>query len=307
MKKTFKVLFAVLFLTLFAFSVQAEAKLKVVATTTDLGFLAEKVGGDRVEVITLAKGYQNPHMVQAKPSFMAQMQNADAFIKVGMDLDMWNEALIDGSRNEEIYQGAPGHIDASVGCEILEIPTVKLSKSEGHIHIYGNPHYWLDPLNGIKIMDNICRGLSIISPDDAAYFKENKEKYSKEIKTCLEKWQKKMEPYKGYKVVTYHSSWPNFMERFGLEVVGHIEPKPGVPPTANDISNLIGIMKAENAKVIVMEPFYSDQVPKLVAEKTGAEVLVLPPSIGGVEGVNTYTDLFDYNIGKIIEAFKKVY
>ncbi len=306
MKKTVSIFIALLLLTLFI-SGAAEAKLKVVATTTDLGVLAEAVGGDKVEVITLAKGYQNPHMVDAKPSFMAQMQDADAFIKVGLDLDMWNEALLEGSRNENIYQGSPGHIDASVGCEILEIPTVKLSKSEGHIHIYGNPHYWLDPLNGIKIMDNICRGLSIISPDDAAYFKQNKEKYAKKIKDALAGWEKKMEPYKGCKIVTYHSSWPNFAKRFGLEVAGYVEPKPGVPPTANDIANLIGIMKADNVKVIVMEPFYSDQVPKLVAEKTGAVLLVLPPSVEGVEEIKTYTDLFDYNIGKLVEAFKKVY
>ncbi|HPZ09274.1 MAG TPA: metal ABC transporter substrate-binding protein [Candidatus Eremiobacteraeota bacterium] len=284
---------------------KTEAKLKVVTTTTDLGDLTSGVGGDRVEIITLSKGYQNPHTVYAKPSFMAKMQNADAFVKVGLDLDMWGDTLIDGSRNEDIYLGAPGHIDASIGCEILEIPTVKLDKSQGHIHIYGNPHYWLDPLNGIKIMDNICKGLCIIDPDDANYFKQNKENYSKEIKSSLQGWLKQMEPYKGRKIVTYHNSWPNFAKRFNLDIVGYIEPKPGVPPTANDIAKLIGVMKEEQAKVIIMEPYFSDQVPKLVAEKTGAILLVLPPSVGGVEGVNTYKDLFNYNIGKFIEAFKK--
>ncbi len=297
-----------LILGLFLFTgTAAEAKLKIVTTTTDLGALTWAVGGDRVEVITLAKGYQNPHSVAAKPSFMAQMQNADGLVKIGLDLDMWVDLLIDGSRNENIYSGCPGHIEASTGVDVLEIPTTKIDKSHGDIHIYGNPHYWLDPMNGIIMMDNISRGLSMLSPQDAAYFKQNKDSYSKQIKSALQGWLKQMAPYRGKKIVTYHKSWSNFAKRFGLDVIGYIESKPGVPPTANDIANLIAKMKAENAKVIIMEPYFSDQVPKLVAEKTGGIVLVLPPSVGGVQGINTYIDLFNYDIGKLVETFKKGY
>ncbi len=295
--------FMMIFL-LFA-SNKTEAKLKVVTTTSDLGALAGEVGRDKVDVISLGKGYQNPHNVPAKPSFMAKMQNADVFIRIGMDLDIWSNLLLDGCRNDRIYKNAPGNIDASKGCDILEIPTTKIDKSQGDIHIYGNPHYWLDPMNGIKMMDNICKGFSKVDPEDAKYFNANKELYEKEIKTSLQGWLKQMEPYKGRKIVTYHNSWPNFAKRFGLDIVGYIEPKPGVPPTANDIANLISVMKEEHAKIIIMEPYFSEQVPKLVAEKTGATVLILPPSVGGAEGVNTYTDLFNYNIGKLVAAFKK--
>jgi zinc/manganese transport system substrate-binding protein len=280
------------------------SKIKVVTTTTDLKVLTEAVGGEKVEVESIARGYQNPHFVEAKPSHMIKLRSADMFVKVGLDLELWAQVLTEGSRNRNIYPGGNGYIDASIGVELLEIPPGQIDRSLGDIHIFGNPHYWLDPMNGIAIMENVLRGLTNIAPQDAKYFIENKEEYGKRLREATAKWIKQMEPYRDTKIVTYHNSWPNFANRFGLKVVGFIEPKPGIPASPAHIASLISLMQREKVKVIIMEPYFSDQAPQLVAGKTDAQVLVLPPSVGGVEGLNSYIELFEYNISKLIETFE---
>lgn len=282
--------------------VSAAPKIKVVTTTTDLKSLVEAVGKDRVEVTSIAKGYQDPHFVEAKPSDMIKLKNADMFAKVGLDLEIWSQLLIDGSRNEKIFQGRVGHVDASVGVKLLQIPELKLDRSMGDIHLFGNPHYWLDPSNGKVILENILKSLEQVSPGGSEYFRKNKDEYIREIDNSISRWAKDMEPYKGTKVVTYHNSWPNFAEAFGLEVVGYVEPKPGIPSPPTHIASLIELIKKEKVKIIIVEPYFSEKLPNLIANSTGSRVLILPPSVGGVKGVDTYIGLFDYNISRLVEA-----
>jgi ABC-type Zn uptake system ZnuABC Zn-binding protein ZnuA len=284
---------------------QVEAKIRVVTTTMDLAALAEAIGGDRVEVESLLKGYQDPHAVEVRPSYMLKLNKADLFVKVGLDLEIWSQLLVEGSRNPRIFPGAPGYVDASQGVDLLEIPNTRVDRSFGDIHLFGNPHYWLDPLNGKIILENILAGLTRVSPSDAAYFRKNKEAYASQIDKAMARWLKQMEPYRGVKVVTYHNSWPNFVKRFGLNVVGYLEPKPGIPPSPSHLAQLVSRMRQEGVRVIIKEPYFPDAAPRLVAEQTGARVVVLSPSVGAVERANDYIALFDSNIGKLIDAFQE--
>lgn len=281
-------------------------KIKVVTTTTDLKALVEAVGGERVEVNSIGRGYEDPHTVAPKPSNMVKLNRADMFVKVGLDLEIWSQLLVDGARNPRILPGSPGYVDASVGTEVMEIPTTKVDRSLGDIHVFGNPHYWLDPLNGKAMVDTIASALAQISPEDAAYFEKNRDEFKKKLDEALKGWLEMMRPYQGTKVVTYHRSWPNFARRFGLEVFDFIEPKPGIPPSSTHLARLIDRMKTDGVKIIIQEPYFDTKISEFVAQKTGAHLLILPPSVEGAEGIKDYFDLFDYNLGKIVSALREV-
>ncbi|MGR3294776.1 MAG: metal ABC transporter substrate-binding protein [Candidatus Bathyanammoxibius sp.] len=285
---------------------EASAKIKVVTTSTDLASIARYVGGDRVEVDSIIQGYQNPHYVDVKPSYMMKLHKADIFVKVGLDLELWAPVLAEGARNAKILPGGSGYVDASVGAEVLDIPQAKVTRGMGDIHIYGNPHYWLDPMNGKVIASNILAALKRVSPEDADYFEMNKEKFDRRIDEHMPVWLEKMRPYQGTEVVTYHNSWPNFMNRFGLVVVDYIEPKPGVPPSPAHIARLVGKMKADDVKIIIQEPFYETKITEFVAGKTGAELVILSPSVLGEEGADDYFSLFDSALDRLVDAFNRV-
>lgn len=282
----------------------AKGKIRVLTTSTDLKSIAEYVGGDRVEVKSIATGAEDLHFVDAKPSFILQAQKTDLFVVVGLEMEVgWAPSIIDGARNPKIRPGNDGYVDASAGCSILEKPAGKVDRSMGDIHPYGNPHYWLDPANGKVIAGNIARALEKISPADTAYFENNKDAFKKKIDEKLKAWQEKMKPYKGAKIVTYHRSFPNFAHRFGLDVIEYMEPKPGIPPSPSHLAKLILKMKKENVKLIMVEPYLNLRAAKVVAGKTSATVLSAPPSVGGVKDVKDYFELFDYlvdNISKIL-------
>ncbi len=278
-------------------------KINVVTTSTDLKSIAKFIGGDIIKVENITKGYQNPHIVDAKPSYMLKLNKADLFVKVGLDLETWSQLLEDGARNPQIRFGSSGYVDASIGVELLDIPTTKIDRSLGDIHVFGNPHYWLDPLNSKTIAQNILNGLRRVSPENADYFKENKKCFDNEIDTHLVKWLRKMKPYSGTKVIAYHKTWSNLAKRFKIKVADYIEPKPGIPASPAHISNLIKKMKAEDIKVIIKEPYYESKVPDFIASKTGASVLTLPTSVEGINGVKDYFALFDYIIDELISIF----
>src|SRR5215831_8508395 len=208
----------------------AEAKkLKVITTLTDLASLTQEVGGDKVDVEPLAKGYQDPHFVEPKPSFLLKLRNADLLISVGLDLEIgWLPPLITQSGNGKIQPGGIGYLDASQFAEILEIPQGTLTRAEGDVHPLGNPHYWLDPDNGRRIAKGITAKLSEMDPEDTAYFQQRDLDFEKRLAEADKKWQAEMAPYRGRKIVTYHRSWPNFAKHFGLDVEGYIEPRPGI-------------------------------------------------------------------------------
>jgi len=284
---------------------RAAGKLNVVTATTDLAALAQEVGGDRIEVESVARGYQDPHFVEAKPSFLLKLKRAELLILVGLQLEIgWLPPLITQCGNAKIQVGAPGYLDASQFAEILEIPTTQVTRAMGDVHPLGNPHYWLDPENGRRIARGIQQKLAQMRPGDAAYFEQRFQSFSQRLTEAEKRWDAEMKPYHGRKVVTYHRSWPNFAKRFGLDVVGYVEPRPGIPPSPAHTVQLIQMMKRENVKAIIVEPYFDLKTPNAVARETRAQVLVLTPSVGGEKEITDYFKLFDYDIALLTRAFQ---
>jgi len=284
----------------------AQGKLNVVTTTEDLASIARDVGGDRITVEAMAKGYQDPHFVEAKPSFILKLQKADVLIVVGRDLEIgWLPPLIQQSRNSRIQPGSEGYLDASMHASILEIPAGQVTRAMGDVHPQGNPHYWLDPENGKRIAKDIADKLSQQRPNDRAAFEQGLAGFTARVDDGMKRWLAQMAPFKGMKVVTYHRSFPNFAARFGLDIVGYVEPKPGIPPTPQHTLDLINEMKRQNVKLVLIEPYFDSKTPNSIGRATGAEVVVLPPSVGGVKEATDFIKLFDYDINLLVEAIKK--
>ncbi len=279
---------------------------KVITTTEDLAALVREVGGDKVSVESLAKGYQDPHFVEPKPSFIIKLHNADLLMVIGRELELgWLPPLLTQSRNAKIQVGSPGHLDASMGVRILEIPTGQITRAMGDVHSAGNPHYWLDPDNGRIIAKSIAAALSRISPADTAYFDQRYADFDRRLTDAQQRWAAAMAPYQGTKVVTYHRSWPNFTERFGLDVIGYVEPKPGIPPSPAHTIQLIAEMKRQNVTLILVEPYFDLKTPESIARAVGGKVLVLAPSVGGVKEAGNYIALFDYNINLLTSTLRQ--
>ncbi len=296
-----------LFLALVAASPALAAPPKVITTTEDLAALAREVGGDKITVESMAKGYQDPHFVEPKPSFIIKLHNADLLIVIGRELEIgWLPPLLTQSRNAKIQPGSPGYLDASANVRILEIPTGQVTRAMGDVHASGNPHYWLDPDNGRIIAKSIVAALGSIAPADRPYFDQRYADFDRRLTEAQKRWTAAMAPYKGTKVVTYHRSWPNFAERFGLDVIGYVEPKPGIPPSPSHTIELIAEMKRQQVRVIMVEPYFDTKTPDSIARGVGGKVLVLTPSVGGVKEVPNYIALFDYNINLLTSTFKQV-
>ena len=291
---------------LIAGSAQAAPPLKVVTTLADLASLTKEVGGDRVEVNALARGYQDPHFVEPKPSFLLLLRNADLLEVVGLELEIgYLPPLLDQSRNPRIQVGTKGYLDLSNGVEILDRPTGTVNRSMGDVHAMGNPHYWLDPANAVRIAIQIQQRLADLRPADASYFAQRLQAFKVRINDANKRWMAMFAPYRGSKIVTYHNSWPNFARHFGLNVVGYVEPKPGVPPSPSHTFELIQLMKAQKVKVIAMEPYFDTKTPQSIANQTGAKVVILYPSVGGGKtGTDDYFQTIDTNLRNLINALK---
>lgn len=298
----------VLLLALFATSsLRAGGKINVVTTTQDLASLATEVGGDRVNVLAIARGYQDPHFVEAKPSFLLNLRKADLLVVVGLQLEIgWLPPLINQCGNPKVQPAAPGYFDASQFAEILEIPTAQVSRAMGDVHPLGNPHYWLDPKNGLRVAGGLAQKFSQLSPGDATYFQQRLEDFRKRMAAAEQRWDDQMKPYRGRKVITYHQSWPNFIKRFGLQVADYVEPRPGIPPSPAHVVELISLMKRQNVKLILVEPYFDLKTPQSVARETGGQVVVLMPSVGGNAETGDYIKLFDYDVNLLVKAFQQV-
>jgi len=284
----------------------AAQKLNVVTTTEDLAAIAREVAGDRVNVDSIAKGYQDPHFVEAKPSFLLKLQKADLLVAVGLQLEIgWLPPLQTQSGNSKIQSGAPGFMEVSNFVDVLEVPTGAITRASGDVHPGGNPHFWLDPENGRKIARALNAKFASMQQADAPYFAEHLADFEKRLTEAEKGWDAKMAPYHGRKVITYHRSFPNFAKRFGLDIADYVEPKPGIPPTPSHTLDLINKMKAENIKLILVEPYFDMRTPESVAQQTGGTALVLLPSVGGVKEVQTYFQLFDHDINLLTTAFAK--
>src|SRR5215467_11051268 len=306
--KSFSLFLAAILCATLLLPSSAEAKkLKVITTLTDLASLTHEVGGDKVDVEALARGYQDPHFVEPKPSFLLKLRNADLLISVGLDLEIgWLPPLITQSGNGKIQPGGQGYLDASQFAEILEIPQGKVTRAEGDVHPLGNPHYWLDPDNGRRIAKGIAAKLSEMDPEDAAFFQQREKDFEKRLAEAELRWNAQMAPYRGRKVVTYHSSWPNFAKHFWLDVVGYIEPRPGIPPTPSHTIELVNMMKRDGIKLQLIEPYVDLKTPNSIASMTSGKVVVMLPSVGGKPEVTDYFKLFDYDIGILKQAFQEI-
>jgi zinc/manganese transport system substrate-binding protein len=286
-------------------STPARAATKVVTTTQDLEAIVKEVGGDKVEVESLAKGYQDPHFVEAKPSFILKLNRADLLVAVGRELEIgWLPALINQARNAKVQPGANGYLDASATAKILDVATGTVTRAEGDVHPQGNPHYWTDPENGRRIAKAVQNKLSQLDPANAAFFAQREADFERRLNEGIQRWKAAMAPYKGLKIVTYHRSWPNFADAFGLEVVGYVEPKPGIPPSPAHTLQLIQQMKRDNIKLIIIEPYFDPKTPNSIGSQTGAQVVTLAPSVGGEKEITDYFKLFDSNIAKLVAAIK---
>ena len=295
------------FLVALPLSAFAQGKLNVVTTTEDLGSLAREVGGDKVSVTALAKGYQDPHFVDPKPSFILAVSRADVLIVVGRELEIgWLPPLLTSSRNSKIQLGGKGYLDASTNVRILEIPTGQITRAMGDVHPLGNPHYWLEPGNGRRIAQSIRDKFSEVSPANAAYFAQRYSDFDTRLAAGEKRWDAALAPYKGTKLVTFHRSWPNFMERWGLDVIGYVEPKPGIPPSPQHSLEVIDAMKQQGAKLIVVEPYFDLKTPQSIVSQVGGKVLVLAPSVGGTKEATDYIQLFEYDVTQLAAAFKQL-
>ncbi|MGB9075034.1 MAG: metal ABC transporter substrate-binding protein [Terriglobales bacterium] len=296
---------AVLAVSLFSPAAAAAKKLNVVTATTDLAALAQEVGGDRISVESIARGYQDPHFVEAKPSFLLKLRQADLLVVVGLQLEIgWLPPLITQSGNSRIQVGANGYLDASQFAEILEIPQGSITRAMGDVHPLGNPHYWLDPDNGRRVAKGIAAKLAEMDPGDAAYFQQRFQDFDRRLTEADKKWQADMKPFRGRKMVTYHNSAPNLAKHFGLQVVGFVEPRPGIPPTPSHTFDVVNMMKRDNVKVIMVEPYFDRKTPDSIARDAGGTVVEYLPSVGGAKEVTTYFQLFDYDIALLTKAFQ---
>lgn len=295
-------LFAVLCLLL-ASSSPLFAKLQVITTLQDLASIAQAVGGDRIETLSLAKGYQDPHYVDAKPSFVLQLSRADLLIVAGLDLEAgYLPPLLEQSRNQRIRPAGAGYLDASLGCEILGRPAGVVTRAMGDVHPFGNPHYWTDPRNGGVMARSIAAKLAELDPAGKDLYARNLAAFESRLAELEKAWLAKMAPYAGSKVVTFHDSWPNFTQRFRLIVAGHVEPKPGIPPSPSHVLGLVNLMREQGIRLILVEPYFDLKTPKSIAAQTGATVLTLYPSVGGTPQIPDYFALFEQNLDALVAA-----
>jgi zinc/manganese transport system substrate-binding protein len=299
--KTFKLSFAMLIVLL---PWMAQAKLKVVATTPDLGSIAEAIGGDKVEVTTLARPTEDPHFVDAKPSFIVKLNRADALVEGGAELEIgWLPRLLDEARNTKLEPGAPAHITANQGIQLLGIPAT-LDRSKGDIHAAGNPHFMTDPMNGRIVAQHIADSFCAVDPKSCDFYKANLKKFTTELDAKMAEWEKLLAPYKGQEVVAYHDSWPYFAKRFGLNIDLFLEPKPGIPPTPSHLAEVIMKMKQNKDHVIIVDPYQNRKTADTVARNTGAAVVAVTQFPGGVKGTEGgYIQMMDYLVKSIADAF----
>jgi len=283
----------------------ASAQLRVVTSTTDLADIAKEVGGTRITVRHIGEGYQDPHFIEAKPSFVLQLRNADVWAFVGLDLEAgWMPLLLDGARNNKIRRGGSGYVDVSRAIPLLDVPRGNVDRSQGDVHPLGNPHYWLDPANGRRIARLFRTKFSELDPAGASAYAANTRAFEAKLSAAERGWQSQLATIRGKPVVAWHTSWRYLANYTKMNIVGYMEPKPGVPPSPSHLAGLIQTIKRTGAKVIIMEPFYSRKTADFVASKTGIKVLVLPPSVGGTRGLDDYVELMQSDIQRLATAVR---
>jgi len=274
------------------------ATIRVVTSLPDLADITQRIGGDRVKVDCIVRGDQNPHFIEVKPSYMMKLRSADIFLTIGMELELWAPQLVDGSRNAALRV-----VDLSRGVEKLEVPS-RVDASEGDVHRFGNPHYWLDPRNMRVLCGEIVAALAEVAPADENAFRANADAWLRILDGKIAEWEQTMKPLAGMKVITFHKSWSYFARWLGLAIVDQVEPKPGIQPSPSHTAELIREIRQGGIKVIIVEPFYDLSAPEKLAESTGASVLRLATSVGGVPEATDYLTLMDYNVKMLHAALR---
>ncbi|MGI9113770.1 MAG: zinc ABC transporter substrate-binding protein [Chthoniobacterales bacterium] len=283
-------------------ALSAEAKLNVVATLPDLGSLAREIGGDNVAVTVLAKPTEDPHFVDARPSFVVALRNADVLIDGGAELELgWLPPLLQNARNAKLDVGKPGRVQASQGIRLMNVPA-NVTRAAGDVHALGNPHFAVDPIIAKAIAQHIAQSFSAVDAPNAASYDANYKKFEAAINAKLQEWGAAMLPFKGQHVVAYHDSWPYFAHRFGLAIDIFLEPKPGIPPSPSHLAEVIAQMKAQKIKAIIVEPYHDRKIAERVASATGAKVVDFAQYPGALPGTGTYVKLIDKLISNLAAA-----
>jgi zinc/manganese transport system substrate-binding protein len=291
-------------LGLLAVGTEAADKVRVVTTTTDLKALTEAVGGDLIEVDALARGNQNAHDLEVRPSLMVKVRRADLLVINGLELDQWAEVVVQGANNPKVIPGAPGRVDASSGILVLDVPRTRVDRSMGDVHPVGNPHYTVDPGMAPDITANVLEGLVRVAPQHRAAFERNREQFLARLGQAMAKWSAELAPHKGAKVIVDHNMWPYFLTRFGLVQAGSVEERPGIPATPSHLTKLIAYMKEDKIKVIMAVPWADYKLAEFVAREAGAKVVLVANGVGALKGTDTYLDTIDYNVKAIAQALK---
>ena len=297
-----KILFILSVICASAFT--AQAKLNVVATLPDFGSVAKEIGGDKVEVTVMAKPTEDPHFVDARPSFVVQLRTADVLIDGGAELELgWLPPLLQNARNPKIEVGKPGRVQASQGVRLMNVPT-NVTRAAGDVHALGNPHFMADPIIAKTVAQHIAQSYSAIDAANAAFYDANYKKFEATINAKLQEWGAALLPFKGQNVVAYHDSWPYFAHRFGLNSEIFLEPKPGIPPSPSHLVEVIAQMKAKNVKAIIVEPYHDRKIAEKAASATGAKVVDFSQFPGGISGTETYVKLIDALVSRLAAAMK---
>jgi zinc/manganese transport system substrate-binding protein len=294
----------VLLAGLLAVSAQGADKIRVVTTTTDLKALTEAVGGGLVEVDALARGNQNPHDLEVRPSLMVKVRRADVIVMNGLELDQWAEVVIQGANNPKVNPGAPGRVDASEGILVLEVPKTRVDRSMGDVHPMGNPHYTADPGMAPAVTANILNGLARVAPQSRAAFERNRAAFLARLEQAQARWTEVLAPVKGARVVVDHNLWAYFLTRFGLVQAASVEERPGIPATPAHLAKLIELIKGERIKVIMTVPWGDKKLAERIGQEGGAKVVLMAPAVGGVKGADSYIETVDYNVKTLAQALK---
>ena len=282
----------------------AQAKLNVVATLPDFGSIAKEIGGDKVDVTVMAKPTEDPHFVDARPSFVVQLRTADVLIDGGAELELgWLPPLLQNARNPKIEIGKPGRVQASQGIRLMNVPT-NVTRAAGDVHALGNPHFMVDPIIAKIVAQHIAQSYSALDATNAAFYDANYKKFEATINAKLQEWGTALLPFKGQNVVAYHDSWPYFAHRFGLNIDIFLEPKPGIPPSPSHLVEVIAQMKAKNVKAIIVEPYHDRKIAEKAASATGAKVVDFSQFPGGISGTETYVKLIDKLVASLVAALK---
>jgi zinc/manganese transport system substrate-binding protein len=279
-------------------------KIRVVATIPDLKALTEEVGGNLVEVESLARGTQNAHELEIRPSLMLKLRRADILVENGLELDSWAEVAVQGANNSKIVRGAPGRVDASRGIQVLDVPATRVDRSMGDVHPLGNPHYSMDPGLAPIVTGNIVDGLARFAPDQRAVFEKNRQAFLARLDEAMARWTQALGPYKGAKVVVYHPQWIYILNRFGLVQAASLEDRPGIPASPAHLTRVIRQMKEEHIRVIIVEPWNDVKLASRVAEEAGAKAVVLASMVGGVKGADSYIGAIDHNVNALVTAMR---